>query len=71
MENLNPCKIATPENFILKLGIRDYVEDDTYYTILMQIASVGASPKIGEIITFCPFVTFYSARAMLALQALY
>ena len=25
MENLTPCKIVTPENFILKLGTRDYV----------------------------------------------
>jgi len=26
MENSTPCTIVTPENFILKLGIRDYVE---------------------------------------------
>jgi len=33
MENSTPCIIATPENFILKLGTRDYVEDITYYKI--------------------------------------
>ena len=33
MENSTPCKIVTPENFIFKLGTRDYVEDITYYTI--------------------------------------
>jgi len=32
MENLT-CKIVTPENFILKLGTRDYVNKVTYYTI--------------------------------------
>ena len=32
MENSTPCKIVTLENFILKLGIRDYVENITYYT---------------------------------------
>ena len=32
MENWTPCKIVTPENFILKLGTRDYVEDTTHYT---------------------------------------
>jgi len=32
MENSTPCKIVTPENFILKLGTgtRDYVELVTY-----------------------------------------
>jgi len=25
--------MVTPENFILKLGTRDYVEEVTYYTI--------------------------------------
>jgi len=29
MENLTPCKIVTPENFILKLGTRDYVNNIT------------------------------------------
>jgi len=33
MENSTPCKIVTPENFILKLGTYDYVENVTYYTI--------------------------------------
>ena len=32
VENSTPCKIVTPENFILKLGIRDYVENITHYT---------------------------------------
>jgi len=29
MENSTPCKIVTPENFILKLGTRDYVDKIT------------------------------------------
>ena len=33
MEISTPCKIVTPENFTLKLGTRDYVEEVTYYTI--------------------------------------
>ena len=32
VDNSTPCKIVTPENFILKLGIRDYVENITHYT---------------------------------------
>ena len=30
MENSTHCKIVTPENFILKLGTRDYVENITH-----------------------------------------
>jgi len=32
MKNSTPCKTVTPENFILKLGTRDYVEKITHYT---------------------------------------
>ena len=48
MENSTPCKIVTPENFILKLGTRDYVENITspIKQIFMYIASVGACPQI-------------------------
>jgi len=49
MENSTPCKIATPENFILKLGARDYAEDVTYYTIFDVDRFSGASPQIGEL----------------------
>jgi len=49
MESLAPCKIVTPENFILKLGTRDYVEEVTYYTIFDADPLSGASPQIGEI----------------------
>ena len=48
MENSTPCKIVTPENFILKLGIHDYVEKGTTQ-IFTYIALVGASPQICEI----------------------
>ena len=41
MKNSDPCKIVTPENFILKLDTRDYVKNITYYTIFMHIASMG------------------------------
>ena len=30
MENSTPYKIVTPENFILKLDTRDYVENVSY-----------------------------------------
>jgi len=33
MVNSTLCKMVTPENFILKLGTRNDVEDVTYYTI--------------------------------------
>ena len=49
MENLTPCKIVTPKNFILKLGTRDYVENVTYYTIFDVDRFSGASPQIGEL----------------------
>jgi len=32
MENSTPCKIVTPKNFFLKLGICDYVENITHQT---------------------------------------
>jgi len=46
MENSTPCKIVTPENFILKLGARDYVDTVTYYTIFdVDRFSEGFSPN--------------------------
>ena len=46
MENLNPYKMVTPENFILKLGTRDDVEEITYYTIFdADRLSGGFSPN--------------------------
>ena len=46
MENSTPCKMVTRENFILKLGTRDYVEEITYYTIFdADRSSVGLLPK--------------------------
>jgi len=46
MENLTPYKIITSENFILKLGTRDYVEEVTYYTIFdVDRLSGGFSPN--------------------------
>ena len=55
MENLTPCKIVTPENFILKLGTRDYLDDNTYYTIFDVDRFTGVSPQIGEILPICDF----------------
>jgi len=49
MENSIPCKMVTPENFILKLDTRDYVEEVTYYTIFDVDRLSGAFPQIGEI----------------------
>jgi len=46
MESSIPCKIVTPENFTLKLGTRDYVEEVTYYTIFdADCLSGGFSPN--------------------------
>jgi len=46
MENSTPCKMVTPENFISKLGTRDYVEKITYCTIFdVDRLSVGFSPN--------------------------
>jgi len=46
MENSTPCKIVIPENFILKLGTRDYVEDATHYTVFdVDHFSGGFSPN--------------------------
>jgi len=33
MESSTPCKMVTPENFIFKLGTRDYVDKVTCYAI--------------------------------------
>jgi len=46
MESSTPCKIVTPENFTLKFGTRDYVEEVTYYTIFdADRFSGGFSPN--------------------------
>jgi len=75
MENSTPCKIVTPENFILKLGTRDYVEDITYYTIIFDVDCFnGASPRnaqIGEIYPFCDFfvvLSFYFSHSNAQLE---
>ena len=49
MENSTPCKMVTPENFTLKLGRRNYVEEVTYYTIFDVDRLNGGSPQMGEI----------------------
>ena len=56
MENSTPCRIVTHENFILKLGTRDYVEAVTYYTFfLFRLLQWGLLPKQ---VKYNPFVTF-------------
>jgi len=46
MENSTPCKIVTPENFILKLGTCDYIDKVTYYIIFdVDHISGGFSPN--------------------------
>jgi len=78
MENLTPCKIVTPKNFILKLATRNYVEDITYYTIFDVDRFSGGlllkQVKYNHFVTFllhCPVLSFLQRAAMLALQALY
>jgi len=41
--------MVTPENFMLKLRTRGYLEEVTYYTIFDVDRLSGASPQIGEI----------------------
>ena len=65
MENSTPCKIVTPENFILKLGTHDYVDKVTYYTIFdVDRFSGGFSPNRWNITFFafflsCPVLSFF------------
>ena len=49
MENSTLCTMVTPENFTLKLGTRDYVEEVTYYTIFVSIHCVAR----GLVQAFC------------------
>jgi len=51
MENSTPCKIVIPENFILKLGTSNRVEDVTYYTMFDVDRFSGASFQICEVLT--------------------
>jgi len=44
-----PCRITSPQNFILKYGKRDYIGDKPHMQILGQIGSAGGSPQIREI----------------------
>ena len=64
LENWTPCKIVTPENFILKLGIRDYVENITHYTNFHVHRFSGGFSTNRWIITllwlFCPVLSFFS-----------
>ena len=65
MENSTPCKIVAPENFILKLGTRDYVEDITNYTNFHVHRFTGGFSKNRWNITLlwlfsCPVLSFFS-----------
>ena len=64
MENSTSCKIVTPENFILKLGIRDYVENITHYTNFhVHRFSGGFSTNRWNItllwLFYCPVLSFF------------
>ena len=65
MENSTPCKIVTPENFILKLGVRDYVENINHYTNFHVHRFSGGFSTNRWNITFlwlfsCPVLSFFS-----------
>ena len=50
IENLTPCKIATHEDFNLKLGTRDYIANITHHTTLgSNRPSGGFPPNRGNI----------------------
>ena len=56
IENSTPCKIVTPENFILKLGTRDYVENITHALTHHQRFSGGFSTnRWNKLQPFCDF----------------
>ena len=64
-ENSTPCKIVTHENFILKLGIRDYVENITHYiNFHLHRFSGGFSTNRWNITLLwlfsCPVLSFFS-----------
>jgi len=49
MEISTPCRIATPQNLILKFDTRDYVWDMTRMQIMGQIGSAGVFLQIRDI----------------------
>jgi len=55
MGNSTPCKIVTPENFILKLCTRNDVGEITRHANFGFNRYSGASPQIGEILPPCAF----------------
>jgi len=55
-----PCRIATPQNFILKFGTRDYVRDIPNMQILRQIGSAEILPKYVKYNTFVTVLIFFS-----------
>jgi len=57
MEISAPCRIATPQNFIVKLGTRDYVRGITHMQISGQIGSAGSSCQTVKYNTFATFLT--------------
>jgi len=62
MEISTPCRIATPQNFILKFGTRDYVRYMTHMQILGQIGLAGVLPKYVKYntsVTFYTILTFF------------
>ena len=59
MGNMTPCKIVTPENFILKLCI--HVGEMTHHANFGINRCSGGVSQIGEILPFCdyPVLTFF------------
>jgi len=61
MEISTPCRIATPQNFILKFGKRDYVRDITpYKNFLGRSVWQKVFPKYVKYNTFVTFNDFFS-----------
>ena len=55
IENLTPCKIVTHEDFSLKLGTRDYVQDVTHHATFWSNQSSGSFPQISDFLLSCFF----------------
>ena len=56
MGNSTQCKIATPENFTLKLCTRDYVRELTLQANFGFSRYSGAFPQIDEMLPPCDFL---------------
>jgi len=68
MEISTPCRIATPQNVILKFDTRDYVRDMTHMQILGRSVWLRVLPNY---VKYNTFVTFYTVLTVFFLDPLH